>query len=145
MISKIELSKYRALGDKEADEIIDQIVEQNGIASLRQLMSFLSDYQNISFENQSPVLQSFLCSNALLPGFYDKKKLIRATDFYRENQQNIGFAPFPAFVKPKTDVTITFPVDKIAFYISLDPVFEAQYKEIFGHITTPSPKFILGK
>ena len=78
------------MGDKQADEIIDQIVEQNGIASLRQLMSFLSDYQNLSFENQSPVLQSFLSSNALLPDFYDKKKLIRATDFYRENQQNIG-------------------------------------------------------
>jgi hypothetical protein len=90
MISKLELSKYRAMGDKQADEIIDQIVEQNGIASLRQLMSFLSDYQNLSFENQSPVLQSFLSSNALLPDFYDKKKLIRATDFYRENQQNIG-------------------------------------------------------
>lgn len=90
MISKTELSKYRALGDKEADEIIDQIVEQHGIASLRQLMSFLSDYQNLSFENQSPILQAFLSSNTSLPVFYNKKKLIRATDFYRENQQNIG-------------------------------------------------------
>ncbi len=61
------------------------------------------------------------------------------------NQQNIGFAPFPAFVKPKTDVTITFPVDKIAFYISLDPEFEAQYKEIFGHIVTPTSTFLIGK
>lgn len=90
MISKEELSKYRNLGDKEADEIIDQIIEQYGIASLRQLMPFLSDYQNLSFENQYPILQSFLSVNSSLPNFYDKKKLIRATDFYRENQQNIG-------------------------------------------------------
>jgi len=90
MISKAELNKYRALGDKEADEIINQIVDQNGIASLRRIMSFLSDYQNLSFENQSPILQSFLSTNASLPVFYDKKKLIRSTDFYRENQQNIA-------------------------------------------------------
>ena len=90
MISKAELSKYRALGDKEADEIINQIVDQNGISSLRQLMSFLSDYQNLSFENQSPILQLFLSGNASLPVFYDKKKLIRSTDFYRGNQQNIA-------------------------------------------------------
>lgn len=90
MISKAELSKYRTLGDKEADEIINQIVDQNGISSLRQLMSFLSDYQNLSFENQSPILQLFLSANASLPVFYDKKKLIRSTDFYRGNQQNIA-------------------------------------------------------
>jgi hypothetical protein len=53
-------------------------------------MSFFSDYQNLSFENQSPILQSFLYANVSLPIFYDKKKLVRATDFYRENQQNIG-------------------------------------------------------
>lgn len=90
MISKVELSKYRALGDKEADAVIEQIVKQDGIASLRQLMSFLSDYQNLSFKNQSSILQGFLSANVSLPTFYDKKKLIRATDFYRENQQNIG-------------------------------------------------------
>jgi hypothetical protein len=78
MISKAELSKYRALGDKEADEIINQIVDQNGISSLRQIMSFFSDYQNLSFENQSPILQLFLSANASLPVFYDKKKLIRS-------------------------------------------------------------------
>jgi hypothetical protein len=89
-MGKVELSKYRDLGDKAADEIIGQIVEQNGIASLRQLMSFLSDFQNLNFENQDPIIQLFLSANCSLPVFYDKKKLIRATDFYQENQQNIG-------------------------------------------------------
>lgn len=90
MINKSELSRYRALGDEEADAVINQIVEQNGIAYLRQLMPFLSDYQNLSFQNQPQILQSFLSANSSLPAFYDKKKLIRATNFYRENQQNIG-------------------------------------------------------
>ena len=60
-------------------------------------------------------------------------------------QQSMGFAPFPAFVKPKTDVKLTFPKDKIAFYITLDPEFEAQYKEVFGHIVTPSSAILTGK
>lgn len=60
-------------------------------------------------------------------------------------QQNMGFAPFPAFVKPKTDVKITFPRDKIAFYIDLDPEFENQYKEVFGHIVTPTSSILTGK
>ncbi len=90
MITKSELGKYRTLGDNEADEVIDQIVKQEGIAYLRQLMPFLSDYQNLNFQNQSSIIQDFLSINSSLPTFYDKKKLIRATDFYRENQQNIG-------------------------------------------------------
>lgn len=59
--------------------------------------------------------------------------------------QNIGFAPFPAFVKPKTDVKITFPVSNIAFYVDLDPEFENQYKEIFGHVVTPTQSLFVGK
>lgn len=90
MVTKEKLSICRTLGDKEADEIIDQIVLQYGFTYLRQLMPFLSDYQNLSFQGQSPILQSFLSVNSSLPVFYDKKKLIRATDFYRENQQNVG-------------------------------------------------------
>ena len=63
----------------------------------------------------------------------------------RENpsQQNIGFAPFPAFVKPKAQVNLTFP--SIAFYIDLDPEFENQYKEIFGHVVTPTQNIFTGK
>lgn len=62
-----------------------------------------------------------------------------------QGQQNIGFAPFPAFVKPKSDVKVTFPVDKIAFYIDIDPEFEDQYKEVFGHVVTPTQSLFVGK
>ena len=90
MTVKLDLAKYRTLGDNDADEIIRKLVEQEGIAFLRQLMPFLSDYQHLSFQNQPQILQDFLSKNYSFSAFYDKKKLIRATDFYRENQQNIG-------------------------------------------------------
>ena len=86
----LDLAKYRTLGDENADEIIRKLVELKGIAFLRQMMPFMSDYQSISFQNQPQILQEFLIKNSFLPSFFDKKKLIRTTDFYRENQQNIG-------------------------------------------------------
>lgn len=70
---KIDLAKYRTLGDDSADEIIQKLVQQEGIYFLRQLMPFLSDYQNLSFQNQPQILQDFLSNNASFPDFYDKK------------------------------------------------------------------------
>lgn len=90
MSVRLDLAKYRTLGDDDADEIIRKLVEQEGVTFLRHLMPFLSDYQNISFLSQPQILQEFLSANATFPTFFDKKKLIRATNFYRENQQNIG-------------------------------------------------------
>lgn len=90
MTVSLDLAKYRTLGDEDADEIIRKLVEQEGINYLRQIMPFLSDYQNISFQNHPKVLQDFLSANSSFPAFFDKKKLIRATGFYRENQQSIG-------------------------------------------------------
>ncbi len=90
MITQSDLKKYRALGDEDADKIIQQLVEQEGIGFVRQMMPYLSDYQDVSFRNQPNILQDFLSKNAFFPTFFDKKQLIRATDFYRENQQNIG-------------------------------------------------------
>lgn len=90
MTLKTDLANNRTNGDAVADKIIKQIVEQHDVIFLRKLMPFLSDYQNLSFENQPQILQGFLAENSTFPAFFDKKKLIRATDFYRENQQNIG-------------------------------------------------------
>ena len=90
MVERVDLAQYRTLGDDAADEIIQKLVEQEGISFVRQLMPFLSDYQAISFQNQPQILQNFLSENTVFPAFFDKKNLIRATDFYRENQQNIA-------------------------------------------------------
>lgn len=90
MTVSLDLAKYRTIGDGDADETIRKLVEIEGVTFLRQLMPFLSDFQNTNFLNQPAILQDFLANNASYPSFYDKKMLIRATDFYRENQQNIG-------------------------------------------------------
>lgn len=70
-------------------------------------------------------------------------QLIAVPSKENPSQQHLGFAPFPAFVKPKTDCEITFPVNNVAFYISLDPEFEMQYNQIFGNIVAPTQKIIL--
>ncbi len=90
MIKLKELAEYRKLGDPAADEIIVKLVETEGIAFLRILMPYLSDYHNVSFTNQPKLLREFLTENSSFPSFYDKKQIIRATDFYRENLQKIG-------------------------------------------------------
>jgi ER-bound oxygenase mpaB/B'/Rubber oxygenase, catalytic domain len=90
MDEQLVLPKLRTLGDGPADEIISQLVVTHGTNFLTKIMPFLSDYHNLSFENQPQILQDFLAKNTELPTFYHKKNIIRATDFYRENQQNIG-------------------------------------------------------
>lgn len=90
MFQKPDLESFRAVGDVPADELITKLVEIEGIGFIRQLMPFLSDYEHLSFKDQPKILQDFLTENAAFPAFYDKKKLIRATDYYRENQQHIG-------------------------------------------------------
>ena len=90
MSKPIDLSYFRTLGDATADTIILNLVAKEGVGNLRQLMPFLTDYQNLSFKNQPEILQDFLATNSTLPAFFHIKNLIRATEFYRENQQNIG-------------------------------------------------------
>jgi ER-bound oxygenase mpaB/B'/Rubber oxygenase, catalytic domain len=84
------LAKYRAIGDEPADNLIAKLVEIEGIHFIHQLMPFLSDYEQFSFSNQPQILQDFLSENSNHPSFFDKKQVIRATDFYRAYQQNIG-------------------------------------------------------
>jgi ER-bound oxygenase mpaB/B'/Rubber oxygenase, catalytic domain len=90
MIKQIELSKYRTIGDEKADKIIAKLIETEGPQFLRQLMPFLSDYQQNNYSNQPKIIQDFLNQNSTFPAIFDSKKIIRATEFYRENQQNIG-------------------------------------------------------
>jgi ER-bound oxygenase mpaB/B'/Rubber oxygenase, catalytic domain len=90
MIEKIDLSNYRTIGDIPADNLINEFVETFGIQYLRQLIPFLSDYQSLSFSEQPQILQDFFEKNRAFPIAHNRKKLIRATDYYQQNQQNIG-------------------------------------------------------
>lgn len=90
MINQIDLTYFRMQGDLPADELIAKIIDSEGLGFVKELMPYLSDYQNVSFEEQPKILQEFLTENSCFPDFYNKKQIIRATDFYRENLQNIG-------------------------------------------------------
>ncbi|RYU94039.1 oxygenase MpaB family protein [Emticicia agri] len=87
---KNQLANYRLIGDRKADALIQDLVAQESISFLRNLMPFLSDFKKLSFQSQPQLLQDFLAENSSFPDFFNKKELIRATDFYRQNQQTIG-------------------------------------------------------
>ncbi|RFS13424.1 oxygenase MpaB family protein [Emticicia sp. C21] len=87
---KNQLVHYRSIGDVEADILIQQLVTQEGIGLLRALMPFLADFKKLDFQNQPQLIQDFLAQNSAFPDFFNKKELIRATDFYRQHQQTIG-------------------------------------------------------
>ncbi|MBA4854096.1 oxygenase MpaB family protein [Emticicia sp. BO119] len=85
-----QLAKYRMIGDLKADAVIQQLVMQMGTGFLRTIMPFLADFKNLDFSDQPQSIQEFLAQNSSLPDFFNKKELIRTTDFYRQNQQTIG-------------------------------------------------------
>ncbi|MBK7604841.1 MAG: DUF2236 domain-containing protein [Saprospiraceae bacterium] len=84
------LSHYRLIGDHPADLLIQSLVDENGIEYIRSLFPFFSNYKDLSFGNLDPLIQDFLKVNSNLPASFDKKNMIRATDYYRNNQENIG-------------------------------------------------------
>lgn len=90
MVDNKIFTYFRTIGDEPIDQLVEKLVEMEGVSYLRVLMPFLSDYQSFSFENKPRILQKFLNENSNFPSFYNKKQIIRATEFYRENQQNIG-------------------------------------------------------
>jgi hypothetical protein len=87
---KTQLAYYRLIGDAEADNLIQQLITQEGIGFLRAQMPFLADFKKLDFQSQPQLIRDFLTQNSSPPDFFNKKELIRATDFYRQNQQTIG-------------------------------------------------------
>lgn len=90
MTKLLTLSEYRKTGDPSADNLIQRLAEEEGVEYLRSIFPFLSDFKNLSFTNLNPLLQDFLNANSAMPDQFDKKNMIRATDYYRNNQEKIG-------------------------------------------------------
>lgn len=90
MVDNKLLTYFRTIGDEPIDLLVEKLVENEGLAYLRLLMTFLTDYQSFNFDDKPQILKDFLAENSNFPSFYNKKQIIRATNFYRENQQNIG-------------------------------------------------------
>lgn len=84
------LPMYRIIGDEEADEIIRQILEREGLEYLKKLMIFWADFKNLDIQHLPDYVLAFFNQNTTYPEFYKKKEIIRSIDFYRTNQQQIA-------------------------------------------------------
>lgn len=84
------LAAQRQIADPIADTAIENLVQQNGINYLREIIPTFSDYQSVATQDLPTFLQEFIKTNTQLPPFFNKKEIVRATDFYQENQQQIG-------------------------------------------------------
>ena len=60
-------------------------------------------------------------------------------------EQSYAFAPFPHYIQKGSDLKLTFNKERIVFFIEVEDDFLQQYNSVFGNLTAPSPKFILGK
>lgn len=81
---------YRIIGDYEADELIRQILEREGLQYLRNLMPYWADFTQLSTEHLPIYVANFFKEKAKFPEFYNKKDIVRSIDFYRRNQSQIS-------------------------------------------------------
>ncbi|MFN3782610.1 MAG: oxygenase MpaB family protein [Spirosomataceae bacterium] len=85
-----QLSALRQQGDHTADAVIQAVVDRLGLQGIRQLMPLLSDFSHTDIHVFPKEFQDFYHSFAKFPSFFQKKEIIRATDFYLKHQQEIG-------------------------------------------------------
>ncbi|OYU92565.1 MAG: hypothetical protein CFE21_23265, partial [Bacteroidetes bacterium B1(2017)] len=84
------LDAYRQKGDLLADELMQKLFEKHGHKLGAILMPFLSDFDTHDFSEQDDETKAFFENNKSLPPFYDLKEIVRATDFFKKYQANIG-------------------------------------------------------
>lgn len=91
LLDNDKLDAYRKVGDKEADDAINNFIQKFGAVALREIMPYLSDFKHIKSINNkySPIL-NFIESHSELPSWIDEKELIRSCDFYEKYMMEIG-------------------------------------------------------
>lgn len=85
-----QLATYRNEGDEPADRVVEELARQEGITYLRQLMPHLANFTVYNFAELHPLFAKFYEQNAHFPNNYNKKLVVRSTDFYMRYQQQIG-------------------------------------------------------
>lgn len=85
-----QMSRWRSLGDPPADGLVEEIVEKEGGQYVRSLMGYLSDFKQLDFKKHNKYFAKFYEEQAIAPKKYNRKEVIRATDFYIQHQQTIG-------------------------------------------------------
>jgi hypothetical protein len=84
------LDVYRQKGDFLADALMQQLFDKHGHKMGGILMPFLSDFDRTDFSLQDHETVAFFSENNTLPLFFDFKEIVRATNFFKKYQVNIG-------------------------------------------------------
>lgn len=86
---KFDLEKYRKWGDEPIDELVRNVVDNEGVDYLKKLLPFLSDYRNLSFEKESSLIREYVDINCTFPSNINKKNIIRCCEFYSRYRSHI--------------------------------------------------------
>lgn len=84
------MDAYRNMGDKEADDLVLNLLNGKSPDYYHQLIEYLTDYSNLENEHSEKLIRDFYVKHSNCPSYLSKKDLIRATEFYTNHQQNIG-------------------------------------------------------
>ena len=84
------LQHYRQQGDTPADTVIAALVEAEGPAKLRSLMSWLADISDFSVTQQHPGIQDFFRQYATLPAWADPDRMKQGMTFFKKHARHIG-------------------------------------------------------
>ncbi len=89
MIKNEDWANIRQQGDAEADAWVQNILQQKDKTFLREILPFLSDYNPINSNKMPKILADILIRNEAKLAAIEQKQIVRATDYYWQNEQNI--------------------------------------------------------
>ncbi len=81
------MDKFRQMGDPEADKVIANLFESDGITSVREMFKWLNASESAS---SFGIINDFIANNQLLPDFADKKLMQQGMKFFAKNQTAVG-------------------------------------------------------
>ncbi|PWJ42466.1 oxygenase MpaB family protein [Sediminitomix flava] len=78
------LEKKRQLGDPLADKVIQTLIEENGLESIRMIFEMVSQNKSLPKIEMPKVLRDYFEETAKLPDWVDYKKLDAASKFHQK-------------------------------------------------------------
>ena len=81
------MDRFRQKGDPEADKVIIDLFESDGITGVREMFKWLNTSELTS---SFGIINDFVANNQTLPDFTDKKLMQQGMKFFAENQTAIG-------------------------------------------------------
>jgi ER-bound oxygenase mpaB/B'/Rubber oxygenase, catalytic domain len=81
------MDKFRQMGDPEADKVIDELFQTEGITGVREMFKWLN---TSALQSSFKIVDDFISQNQSLPDFADRKLMQQATTFFEQSQTTIG-------------------------------------------------------